>query len=101
MFNESFNDLKWLNINAGIGLDECFIPVSIAGKFYDIYNELLTKIKKENLDMWLTIKKRDVWEFEITFDDMSQIRFTTKREAARAENAGETEILNLKLFSKF
>ena len=70
LFNESFNDLKWLNINAGIGLDECFIPVSIAGKFYDIYNELLTKIKKENLDMWLTIKKRDVWEFEITFDDI-------------------------------
>lgn len=70
LFNESFNDLKWLNINAGIGLDECFIPVSMAGKFYDIYNELLTKIKKENLDMWLTIKKRDVWEFEITFDDI-------------------------------
>lgn len=70
LFNESFNDLKWLNINAGIGLDECFIPVSIAGKFYDIYNELLTNIKKENLDMWLTIKKRDVWEFEITFDDI-------------------------------
>lgn len=68
LFNESFNDLKWLNINAGIGLDECPIPVSIAGKFYDIYNELLTKIKKENLDIWLTIKKRDVWEFEITFD---------------------------------
>lgn len=70
LFNESFNDLKWLNINAGIGLDECPIPVSIAGKFYDIYNELLTNIKKENLDMWLTIKKRDVWEFEITFDDI-------------------------------
>ena len=70
LFNESFNDLKWLNINAGIGFDECFIPVSMAGKFYDIYNELLTKIKKENLDMWLTIKKRDVWEFEITFDDI-------------------------------
>ncbi|MCI7002752.1 MAG: hypothetical protein MR904_00185 [Clostridia bacterium] len=70
LFNESFNDLKWLNINAGIGLDECFIPVSMAGKFYDIYNELLTKMKKENLDMWLTIKKRDVWEFEITFDDI-------------------------------
>lgn len=70
LFNESFNDLKWLNINAGIGLDECPIPVSIAGKFYDIYNELLTKIKKENLDIWLTIKKRDVWEFEITFDDI-------------------------------
>lgn len=68
LFNESFNDLKWLNINAGIGLDECPISVSIAGKFYDIYNELLTKIKKENLDIWLTIKKRDVWEFEITFD---------------------------------
>ena len=27
-------------------------------------------MKKENLDMWLTIKKRDVWEFEITFDDI-------------------------------
>lgn len=39
--------------------------------------------------------------YEITFDDMSQIRFTTKTEAARAENAGETEILNSKLFSKF
>ena len=68
LFNESFNDLKWLNINAGIGLDECPIPVSIAHKFYDIYNELLTKIRKENLDIWLTIKKRDVWEFEISFD---------------------------------
>ena len=70
LFNESFNDLKWLNINAGIGLDEQPIPVSIANKFYDIYNELFTKIKKENLDIWLTIKKRDVWEFEITFDDI-------------------------------
>lgn len=68
LFNESFNDLKWLNINGGIGLNEKPIPISIANKFYDIYNELLTKIKKENLDMWLTIKKRDVWEFEITFD---------------------------------
>lgn len=68
LFNESFNDLKWLNINGGIGLDEKPIPISIANKFYDIYNELLTKIKKENLDMWLTIKKRDVWELEITFD---------------------------------
>ena len=68
LFNESFNDLKWLKINAGIGLDEKPIPVSIANKFYDVYNELLTKIKRENLDIWLTIKKRDVWEFEITFD---------------------------------
>ena len=68
LFNESFNDLKWLNIHGGIGLDEKPIPISIANKFYDIYNELLTKIKKENLDMWLTIKKRDVWELEITFD---------------------------------
>lgn len=68
LFNESFNDLKCLNINGGIGLDEKPVPVSIANKFYDIYNELLTNIKKENLDMWLTIKKRDVWEFEITFD---------------------------------
>lgn len=71
LFNESFNDLKWLNINGGIGLDEKPIPISIANKFYDIYNELLTKIKKENLDMWLTIKKRDVWELEITFDGIS------------------------------
>ena len=68
LFNESFNDLKWLNINAGIGLEVKPIPIDIANKFYDIYNELLTKIKKENLDLWLTIKKRDVWEFEITFD---------------------------------
>lgn len=68
LFNESFNDLKWLKINAGIGLDEKPVPISTANKFYDIYNELLTKIKKENLDIWLTIKKRDVWEFEITFD---------------------------------
>ncbi len=70
LFNESFNDLKWLKINAGIGLDEKPIPVSIANKFYDVYNELLTKIKKENLDIWLTIKKRDIWEFEITFDEI-------------------------------
>ena len=28
----------------------------------------ILNIKKENLDMWLTIKKRDAWEFEITFD---------------------------------
>lgn len=68
LFNESFNDIKWLNINAGIGLDEKPIPVTTANKFYDIYNELLTKIKKEDLDIWLTIKKRDVWEFEIAFD---------------------------------
>ena len=68
LFNESFNDLKWLNINAGVGLDETPIPVNLANKFYDIYNELLTKIKKGNPDIWLTIKKRDVWEFEITFD---------------------------------
>lgn len=70
LFNESFNDLKWLKINAGIGLDEKPIPVSIANKFYDVYNELLTKIKKENLDIWLTIKKGDIWEFEITFDEI-------------------------------
>ena len=68
LFNESFNDLKWLNINAGIGLADGPIPVGVASKFYDIYNELLTKIKTENLDIWLTIKKRDVWELEITFD---------------------------------
>ena len=42
---------------------------------------------------------RDI--YEIIFDDMSKIRFTTKTEAARAVNAGETEILNSKLFSKF
>lgn len=68
MFNESFNDLKWLNINAGIGLSEKPIPVDVANKFYDIYNELITKIGSENLDIWLTIKKRKVWQFEITFD---------------------------------
>lgn len=68
LFNESFNDIKLLDINAGIGLDEKPIPVTTANKFYDIYNELLTNIKKEDLDIWLTIKKRDVWEFEITFD---------------------------------
>ena len=68
LFCESFNDLLWLNINAGIGLDEVQFSVDTVNKFYDIYNELLTSIKKENLDIWLTIKKRDVWEFEITFD---------------------------------
>lgn len=68
MFNESFNDLKWFNINAGIGLDDTLIPICTANKFYDIYNELMTKIEKENLDIWLTIKKREVWELEITFD---------------------------------
>ena len=68
VFNESFDDLKWFGINAGIGLDEDDIPVDIANKFYDIYNELITKVKRRNLDIWLTIKKRDVWEFEITFD---------------------------------
>lgn len=68
LFNESFNDLKWLKINAGIGLEDKPVPISIANKFYDIYNELLTKIKKDDLDIWLTIKKRDVWQFEITFD---------------------------------
>ncbi|MGN1227789.1 MAG: hypothetical protein ACI4TX_04005, partial [Christensenellales bacterium] len=70
LFNESFNDLKWLKINAGIGLDERPVPLNIANKFYDIYNELLTKTKKEGLDIWLIIKKRDVWEFEIVFDGM-------------------------------
>lgn len=68
LFNESFNDLKWLDINAGIGLDEKPVPIVVANKFYDIYNELLTKTKKNGLDVWITIKKRDVWEFEITFD---------------------------------
>ena len=68
LFNESFNDLKWLNINAGIGLDEQPVPLDIANKFYDVYNELLTKIKNNNLSIWLTIKKRETWEFEITFD---------------------------------
>ena len=68
LFNESFNDLKWLHINAGIGLDAQSIPIGIVNKFYDIYNELLTNISRKNLDIWLTIKKRDVWEFEITFD---------------------------------
>ena len=68
LYNESFNDLKWLKINAGIGLDETPVPIDIATKFYDIYNELLTKVQKENMDIWLTIKKRKVWEFEITFD---------------------------------
>lgn len=68
MFNESFNDLKWLNINAGIGLSEKPIPVDVANKFYDIYNELITNIGSENFDIWLTIKKRKVWQFEITFD---------------------------------
>lgn len=68
LFNESFNDLKWFNVNAGVGFDENPIPTTTANKFYDIYNELLTKIKKENLDIWITLKKRDAWEFEITFD---------------------------------
>lgn len=68
LFNESFNDLLWLNINAGIGLEERPVPIETANKFYDVYNELLTKVKQTNLDIWLTIKKRDVWEFEITFD---------------------------------
>ena len=69
LFNESFNDLKYFNVNAGIGLDERPVPVDIANKFYDIYNELMSKIEKSDLNMWLTIKKRDMWEFELTFDD--------------------------------
>lgn len=69
LFNESFNDLKWFNINAGIGLDENPIPIETINKFYDIYNELLTKIEKNNLDIWLTIKKRNTWEFSIVFDE--------------------------------
>lgn len=68
LFNESFSDLKWLDINAGIGLDEKPVPIDVANKFYDIYNELLTKTKKNGLDVWITIKKREVWELEITFD---------------------------------
>ena len=71
LFNESFNDLKWLGINAGLGLDEKPIPIDIANKFYDLYNKLLTSIKQESLDIWLTIKKRDTWEFEITFDEIT------------------------------
>lgn len=68
LFSESFNDLKWLKINAGIGLDEQPIPTKTANKFYDVYNELITKVKRENFDIWLIIKKRDVWEMEIVFD---------------------------------
>lgn len=68
LFTESFNDLKWFGVNAGIGLEESLIPVDTANKFYDIYNELLTKIRKNNIDVWITLKKRKVWEFEMTFD---------------------------------
>lgn len=68
LFSESFNDLKGLNINAGIGLDEKPIPVDVANKFYDAYNELLTTARLENIDIWITIKKRDNWQFEMTFD---------------------------------
>ena len=68
LFDESFNDLKWLGINAGIGLDQEPVPIGVASKFYDVYNQLMTKIKKGGLDVWLTIKKRKTWEFEITFD---------------------------------
>ena len=71
LFDESFNDLKWLGINAGIGLDQEPVPIGVASKFYDVYNQLMTKIKKGGLDVWLTIKKRKTWEFEITFDGVS------------------------------
>lgn len=71
LFNESFNDLSCFDINAGIGINEKQIPVDIANKFYDVYNELITQIKKHNLDIWLAIKKREAWEFEITFDGVN------------------------------
>lgn len=71
LFDESFNDLKWLGINAGIGLDQEPVPIGVASKFYDVYNQLMTKIQKGGLDVWLTIKKRKTWEFEITFDGVS------------------------------
>lgn len=71
LFNESFNDLKWFGINAGIGLDDIEIPIEIANKFYDIYNELMTRIKNNIVDVWITIKKRRVWELEMVFDGVN------------------------------
>lgn len=68
LFEESFNDLKWLGIAAGLGLEEQDIPTDIAGKFYDIYSEIVTRTAKRNMDIWLAIKKRGTWQFELTFD---------------------------------
>ena len=71
LFNESFNDLKQFGINAGIGIDVKPIPVDTLNKFYDIYNELITCLKTKCVDIWLTIKKRKVWELEVTIDGIT------------------------------
>ena len=69
IFNESFNDLKFFGINAGIGIAQNEIPAEIAIKFYDIYNELICKLNDKSLDIWLAMKKQGCWKFELTFDN--------------------------------
>ena len=69
LFNESFNDLKAFGTNAGVGIAVDKIDTHIAIKFYDVYNELISLLNYKNVDMWLTINKRETWEMEITFDN--------------------------------
>ena len=70
IFNESFNDLKTFGVNAGMVMSEDAIPVDIAIKFYDIYNELITNLKDNNIDIWITLNKRKFWELTFTFDNI-------------------------------
>ena len=78
LFKESFNDLKNFGINAGIGISEEELPSDIILKFYDIYNELISSLIASKFDVWITINKKDLWEFKLTFEDKNIDKKTLK-----------------------
>ena len=78
LFKESFNDLKNFGINAGIGIREEELPSDIILKFYDIYNELISSLIASKFDVWITINKKDLWEFKLTFEDKNIDKKTLK-----------------------
>ena len=78
LFKESFNDLKNFGINAGIGIREEELPSDIILKFYDIYNELMCGLISSKFDVWITINKKDLWEFKLTFEDKNIDKKTLK-----------------------
>ena len=78
LFKESFNDLKNFGINAGIGIREEELPSDIILKFYDIYNELMCGLIASKFDVWITINKKDLWEFKLTFEDKNIDKKTLK-----------------------
>ncbi|MGN1201252.1 MAG: histidine kinase N-terminal 7TM domain-containing protein [Candidatus Caccovivens sp.] len=70
IFRESFEDLKFFDVNAGIGIGEEEISANIAIKFYDVYNELMTILLNKNFDVWITLNKRKTWEFKFIFENI-------------------------------